>query len=373
MKKVIIGIHGLGNKPPKYLLSKWWENAILEGFNSQGIKKKLPKFELAYWADILHDKPLNYWEKETKSPYYLDEPYIKASKNFILEDHYFRLKVVDFVSNQLNRIFLNDDKTINYSFITDFILRKYFSDLDVYYKEECKDEFDVTCKAKDLIRKRIGETIKKYSHYEIMIIAHSMGSIISLDVLNFLISDVKINTLVTIGSPLGLPLVVGKMADEQKIRLNGKSILATPPGVTNKWYNLADIMDKVALNYKLADDFIPNNAGVAPEDFLVINNFESDGVKNPHKSYGYLRTPEFSKILSDFIGDEKMNLVQKVKVYLLKLVGKMNMRLSASTQPGPIKIRILWGRSQAHSGKNVCNYCVLKRWKATYSAKATKE
>lgn len=315
MKKVIIGIHGLGNKPPKDLLTKWWMDAIVEGFHSQGIKKKLPKFEIAYWADILHDKPLNYWEEDTKSPYYLDEPYKKASKSFIVEDHSFRTKVVDLMTNQLNKIFLNDDKTLNYSFITDFILRKYFSDLDAYYTEEFK--------AKDLIRKRIVETIKKYSNYEIMIVAHSMGSIISLDVLNFLMSDVKINTLVTIGSPLGLPVVVSKMVAEQKIRFNGKSILSTPPGVTNKWYNLADIMDKVALNYKLSDDFIQNSAGVAPEDFLVINNFEIGEHKNPHKSFGYLRTPEFSEILSDFIGDGKMNLTQNIKDKLQKLIEKM--------------------------------------------------
>ena len=102
--------------------------------------------------------------------------------------------------------------------------------------------------------------------------------------------------------------------------------MATPPGVTNKWYNLADIMDKVALNYKLSDDFIQNIAGVAPEDFLVINNFETDGVKNPHKSFGYLRTPEFSEILNDFIGDEKRNLAQKVKDILLKMVEKMKVQ-----------------------------------------------
>jgi hypothetical protein len=323
MKKVIIGIHGLGNKPPKYLLNKWWKDAMLEGFDSQGIKKKLPKFELAYWADILHDKPLNYWEKDKKSPYYLDEPYKKASKNFIVEDHSFRMKLVDYLVNQLNKIFLNDDKSLNYRFITDFIIRKYFSDLDVYYRDECKDESNVTCKAKDLIRKRIVETIKKYDNYEIMIIAHSMGSVICLDALNFLIPDLKINTLVTIGSPLGLPVVVSKIVAEQKIRLNGESILATPPGVTNKWYNLADIMDKVALNYKLSDDFIQNKAGVAPEDFLVINNFEIGKLKNPHKSYGYLRTPEFSKILSDFIGEEKINLIQKLRNVLQKMLEKM--------------------------------------------------
>jgi len=317
MKKVIIGIHGLGNKPPHSLLKKWWKDAMLEGFENQNIEKRLPKFELAYWADILHDKPLDYSERNTKSPYYLDEPYTKASGNFVHEDHSYRTRAVDFISNQLNSIFLNKDKSLNYSFISDYILREYFSDLEAYYREEGIDESDKRYKTKDLIRKRIAEIFEKYRNYDIMIVAHSMGSIIGLDVLNFLVADLKINTLVTIGSPLGLPIVVSKMAAEQKIRFNGKSIIASPAGVTKKWYNLADITDKVALNYKLADDFLPNEAGIAPEDFLVNNNYEANEVRNPHKSYGYLRTPEFSKILSDFIGDEKLNIFQKL-IGLLK-------------------------------------------------------
>ena len=145
-----------------------------------------------------------------------------------------------------------------------------------------------------------------------MIIAHSMGSIITFDVLNFLIPAAKINTLVTIGSPLGLPIVVSKIAAEQKKKLKGESIMATPPGVTSNWFNFADIMDHVAINFELADDFRENERGILPTDFLVNNNYEINGEINHHKSFGYLRTPEFSKILSDFIADQKLNVVQKI-------------------------------------------------------------
>ncbi len=31
MKKIIIGIHGIGNKPPAKILRKWWLNSIYEG------------------------------------------------------------------------------------------------------------------------------------------------------------------------------------------------------------------------------------------------------------------------------------------------------------------------------------------------------
>ena len=326
MKKVIIGVHGLGNKPPKYLLKRWWQKSMLEGLKKGGHKKVLPEFELVYWADILYDEPLNLWESNKESPYYLYEPYKKSPKDFYLEDHPITQKIVGFISDQLNRIFLNPDMTLNHSFITDAILKRYFRDLEIYYNEECKDEFDMTCKAKELIRRRVVDTIYRYRDYEIMIIAHSMGSIITFDALTFVIPEIKINTLVTIGSPLGLPVVVSKIAAEQKKMINGKSIMSTPPGVTDSWYNLADILDRVALNYKLGDDFNKNENGVIPRDYLVQNDYEIDGDKNHHKSYGYLRTPEFSNILNEFIGDEKLSVTKKVFGKVQQIVENMKLQ-----------------------------------------------
>lgn len=319
MKKVIIGVHGLGNKPPKYLLNKWWKDAIKEGFNKNDTKNKLPEFELVYWADILYDRPLDKWEKDTDSHYYLDEPYKKSPKNIVVKDNSFQQKLIDFISTQLNKIFLNKDKTLNYSFISDFILHNFFKDLEIYYSEDCKDEKGVTCKAKDLIRRRIVEVVNKYKDYEIMIIAHSMGSIVTFDVLSFLLPEKRIHTLVTLGSPLGLPFIVSKIASEYKKNSNGNNYMATPPGVNN-WFNLADIHDKVALNYKLNDDFNANSNGVSPFDFKVVNDYEVNSHKNPHKSFGYLRTPEMSKILDDFLNEKKKTITNKIVDKLEDLV-----------------------------------------------------
>ena len=189
---------------------------MIEGLNSSGFKKNLPSFELVYWADILYEKPLYRWEKDKDSQYFLDEPYIKAPKRNFEEKHPFQEKIIGFISDQLNKIFLNKDNSLNYRFITDAILKKYFRDLQLYYLEECKDENVVDCKARNLIQERLVQYITKYKNYDIMIIAHSMGSIITFDVLSFLIPEVNINTLVTIGSPLGLPIVVSKIAAEQR-------------------------------------------------------------------------------------------------------------------------------------------------------------
>ncbi len=64
MSKIIIGIHGLGNKPPKELLARWWKEAILEGLRKNNYSAKDFNFELVYWADILHKNPLDPNETE---------------------------------------------------------------------------------------------------------------------------------------------------------------------------------------------------------------------------------------------------------------------------------------------------------------------
>ncbi len=37
------------------------------------------------------------------------------------------------------------------------------------------------------------------------------------------------------------------------------------------------------------------------EDDLVLNDYRADGGENPHKIYGYLRTPEMSGLIADFL------------------------------------------------------------------------
>lgn len=312
MANVIIQIHGLGNKPPKDLLERWWERAMIEGLKINNYKAYLPKHEMVYWADILYDKPLNQFEKDKESPYYLDEIYAKPSRELPRENHDTRKKVIRFLTRQLNRIFLNADFTLNYSFISDAILSKYFHDLEIYYKDETNIGAKTITKTKDVIRQRLMEVLGKYKNDNIMLVAHSMGSIIAFDVLTFLANHINIHTLVTIGSPLGLPIVVGKIAAEQRQKLNGQTFMITPPSVYKNWYNFSDILDNVALNYQLSDDFSENKFGVKPVDLLVVNNYEINGFANPHKSYGYLRTPEFAKILNEFILSERLSFQEKL-------------------------------------------------------------
>ena len=160
-----------------------------------------------------------------------------------------------------------------------------------------------------------------------MLVAHSMGSIVAYDVLSFYKNNPYISTFVTMGSPLGLPIVESKIFEEfHEIQLEPKTLI-TPNSIVEHWYNFSDIHDKVAFNFKLSDDYAANDGGVKPVDFLVNNDYSMNGKANPHKSFGYLRAPEFSKILQKFILEEEpakgKRIRGKLKHILIKVKGVM--------------------------------------------------
>lgn len=285
---------------------------MIEGMRLNGHGRKIPEFEMVYWADVIYRTPQSESETDKNSPLYIDEKYVKAPDDFYPENHATRKKIVSYLGKQMNRIFLNEDLTLNYSFISDALLKKYFRDLEIYYRENCILETGQTVPANEIIRERLALKLEEHRKDEIMLVSHSMGSIIAFDVLTFLTPHIKINTFVTMGSPLGFPLVISRIADEQKKSTVPVKHLSTPPPVKNGWYNYSDILDKVAFNYRLSATFTANSFGVKPVDSLVINNYVSDGVPNPHKSFGYLRTPEFSKLLAEFALSGKLTFGQKI-------------------------------------------------------------
>jgi len=301
LSKIIIGIHGLGNKPPAKTLEKWWKNSIREGLSAYGYKKYFFKFKLVYWADILHPVPLNPNLKDKEDPNYLHEPYVRAENYEKQTPNHLRRKILDYLEKQLDSLFLNDDMSINFSDVTDLIIKHFFSDLAVYYSDKQIRHGNSNKLVREIIRKMLALVLRKYKKRKILLIGHSMGSIISYDVLTQTAPDVQIDTLVTPGSPLGLAIILNRIKMEQKKKISKLSKLSTPENVYNHWYNLADLRDKVTLNYNLSDDYDKNSKKIKPIDKIVYNNYKHKEEKNPHKSFGYLRTPEMADIINTFL------------------------------------------------------------------------
>jgi hypothetical protein len=301
MSKIILGIHGLRNKPPKPLLKRWWKAALQEGLRAIGHPRRFFTFRLVYWADLLYPQPLNPQVKDKDDPCYLANPYLPARTGVKRGPGTWRKRLLDSIQRQLDKIIINEDLSINYMAVSDLIIRRYFSDLDIYYTKQCLDRTNTLCRAKDAIREELARMLRKYRRRDILLIGHSMGSIIAYDVLTHSVPDVQIHTLVTIGSPLGLPPVKVKLLAEQKREIKRHIILKTPDNIVQAWYNLADFLDRIATHYELCNDYEANARHLRPIDVVVSNTYEYQGNPNPHNVYGYLRTPELARIIENFL------------------------------------------------------------------------
>ena len=106
--------------------------------------------------------------------------------------------------------------------LTDWVIGKTLKNLDFYYDETRKIADRLRPPRKTLTRMVLQDELSRallpLKSMEIMLIAHSMGSIIAYDVLRDIgrtDSDFAVAQFVTTGSPLGLPHVKKKIADER--------------------------------------------------------------------------------------------------------------------------------------------------------------
>jgi hypothetical protein len=279
-KPLIIGIHGLNNKPKPDVLRDWWRAAIDEGLSRNcGGKRLEADFELVYWADLLYPQPLG---ADAASEVYvaaagtgpLPRSGTGPSAAALLDQG---------VGKVLGKVF---GVSVGEGVIRDALKAK-MPDLYTYRHDH---------EVNSAIRERLVETLRHVQgkRDEVMLIAHSMGSLIAYDVLAAaatVLPDIHISHLVTVGSPLGLVEVREIVWGPQRV-----------PECVARWSNLADPRDWVARwDTLLADEYPANSKGVTISDHLVVNAYVCpSGKYNPHKVFGYLRTPEMSELVVGF-------------------------------------------------------------------------
>jgi hypothetical protein len=135
--------------------------------------------------------------------------------------------------------------------------------------------------AGEQIRERVSAAIP--GNEPIVVLAHSLGTIVAYDVLASR-DDLDVRLLLTLGSPLGVGNVQRRIGDR-----SGPP--ARVPDHVAVWQNRCDPLDPVALEPTLADEFLP--AGFV-QDGLVDNEV---GLAN-HDLTGYVSTPEVRALIA---------------------------------------------------------------------------
>lgn len=136
----------------------------------------------------------------------------------------------------------------------------------------------------------------------ILIIGHSMGSIIAYDTLWELChvenNPGRIDMLLTLGSPLGMRFVQNRLLGfhhEPNRRF---------PGNIRHWVNIAAQGDLTALDPNLQDDFAPMLKAGMIESIIDVHDiytyFRNQNGLNVHRSYGYLAHPYIGRVVADW-------------------------------------------------------------------------
>lgn len=121
-----------------------------------------------------------------------------------------------------------------------------------------------------------------------IVLAHSLGSVVTYEAL-WANSDLNVDLLISLGSPLALPHAVFPRLQPAPIAYRG----CRPPCV-NRWFNLADTGDLVAIPQRGIPRFFD---GIIPEDDVEdsIHTFDFHHVAN------YLSCPRLATVLREYL------------------------------------------------------------------------
>ncbi len=304
-EKQIIVIHGIAAKPKQDKLEARYEKYLSESTGHQ------IDIDLVYWADLVgHDiveantDEYEEFERGEKDPNFRKYSLGKRAihKGFSLlrpkeEEKRKRsttrtLRFLGKIKKTRNvlralRKLPPDNKIPG----IDDVYELLFSDVRRYFRQKNGNGDPY----RKLIRDRLTDKIKKNA--EVCLIAHSMGSIIALDAI--LNKNIKIDLFLTIGSPLGIPIVQQELGvTEENENIPGAKV--------KRWINFNDPLDPIAIERFLSNDFTANGQKVIDipiRNEFVVNNHGIDKKKkrNHHKSYGYLRSKKLGLEVNKFL------------------------------------------------------------------------
>ncbi|MBN1759752.1 MAG: hypothetical protein JW863_15600 [Chitinispirillaceae bacterium] len=312
MKTVVIGIHGLRNKPPADLLTKWWIKSIVEGFRVINLPVPRFSFKLAYWAQYMHPLPQDSAVTDRDDARYLWEPYVEGTYFGPRAPNTLKKSLRNDIHRQLLQLIAGEAGFMNVEALSNRIVHRMFVELDTYYHGNLRDASGKQRPARELIRNELQQLLHTYRHRNICLLAHSMGTIIAYDVLLHCARSLPVHTFITFGSPLGFPVIRNHIQQELGLANSDKVTLPTPDTIRHRWLNFSDLDDVTCLDYNLRNHYQANKRGIRPYDRIVYNDYEYNGTPNPHKAYGYLRTLDITQALNTFLVLENSGIAQRI-------------------------------------------------------------
>lgn len=310
MNKKLIFIHGRATKPLEDDLRELWYESVKSGLKRDYGESAVQKFEsmdkeFVYYGDISND----FLHKKRGHPIPDNIETRKAAleklKSFSADQfskaEYKKIRQLNPLKELLADAFSGITRLLR---IGNKLVSLIAPDMAEYWNREAYFGSDVRWRLTPVLEQAFVE--KK----QIMLVAHSLGTIISYDTLwkfshyseyrSKFNNGEKLDLFVTMGSPL---------ADENiKSQIKGmrsKGTFRYPNNIKN-WINISAEDDYISHDSRLSNDFrkihklgLMENPikDIYPIYNLTVRNNKS----NPHSSIGYLIHPAFTKIIHDWM------------------------------------------------------------------------
>jgi hypothetical protein len=305
LRATAVYVHGNGNKPAKAPLKRTWDRALF-GDDAD------PRSRMAYWADLRYPTPLpdpdadgletvgieeGLEDQELHPAELIIEAVMEAHSDTLVEA---RASGGAVPSGEAVHGSALDTWLQEMAYVADAVVqgdsqppsdeealplpraarvaifralvKRTFADVYAYFFGG----------AGDAMRERLRSTLAEVDG-PVVVIAHSLGSIIAYDVLREPGPAREVPLLVTVGSPLGVTEI--------------QDLVTTPlrvPDDVRAWRNIADGRDLVALDRTIRPEYAPADRTT---DFLVVN--DSD---NHHGIRQYLSTAPVRDAVLTLVG-----------------------------------------------------------------------
>lgn len=257
----IVYVHGAGRQENRHLLKRRLDGHL---FGSNQLDRTI----LAYYSDVLHDEP--------ELPDDLEAP---ESATAVAIERAFETRALEVAAAQpgsrIQEGAAGEEELPDPAFL-------------VLARIASRDVTDYLIGGRaEVMRAPVRETIQSAGSPAV-VIAHSLGTIVTFDVLSDLGSNgPDIPLLLTLGSPLGLSNVLERL-------VGGTPPPPGIPGAVQRWENIADPFDPVALVQRLSPLFDPLGT-------IRDSNVNNKALLN-HDLTGYFDTTVVRSLVRDALG-----------------------------------------------------------------------
>lgn len=303
-------IHGIANQPAPDRMLRIWKKTLADGGDGVDLDVLGITSSFIYWADVMYEHNIDEMPDQESMIFEgvsanqvpeVDEMYLEAAEGTERA----------FIQSFIDTYNLDADPDTPVPDVSDVdveiayrleaiplpwalkrpLMRILLRDVHHYlFDSEHSPRPDVQYRVQTEIRRRFLEATSQVTSRPHVVIAHSMGTVITYDLLKRVADSSPVDTVITLGSPLGLSEIQDQMKPEYSSR-DGYAAKAT------HWLNFSDRLDPVCgPDPRIANDY--RKAGA-----LVI----TDGlVKNTgwfrHPVDKYLRQPTVQAAVRSELG-----------------------------------------------------------------------